>query len=58
MTSEIIKIILELDSLVSEYPFTFSVIKSLIHDAVDEDGFNKKQIQEQINAAKLYLKYE
>jgi hypothetical protein len=52
-STEIIKIILRCDSEIAEYPFTFSVIKSLIHYAKEEDGFSQKQIQKLINEAKL-----
>jgi hypothetical protein len=54
---EVIKIVLECDAQIAEYPFTFSVVKSLIHDAIDEDVFSKKEIDKKISEATLYKKY-
>lgn len=56
---DLIKIVLELDKIVSDYRFTFSVIKSLIYEIKEEGDFiSKKAIQEQIDKAKLVKLYE
>lgn len=50
---DIVKIILYCDKEVSDYPFTFSVIKSLIHGTKQDDDFTQKEIQKMIKDAEL-----
>ena len=57
-SEEVVQLILGLDKEIAHYDFTFSVIKSLIHDAKDEDNFSDKEIQNKIKEAKLYTKYD